>query len=222
MATLTITPSQTFSSGEVVTATKLNNLGGPTAALTAGTIVDADISASAAISGSKLADAGVTPAKLSQPLTLQTAKAATSGTAVDFTGIPSWAKRVTVMFDGVSTNGATRVIVQLGDAGGVEDTGYLASCTAVIEGSAISGTAITTGFPIAYGSDGTARTGALIITNMGGNKWVAQGVMANNSASSTSQTAGVKTLSDTLTQVRATTFNGTDTFDAGAINVMYE
>ena len=221
MATITITPSQTLSSGETVTATKLNNLGNPSAALTAETIVAADL-ATDAVTTTKILNASVTPAKLSQPLTLGTAQATTSGTSFTFSSIPSWVKRVTVMFDSVSTNGASRVMVQLGDAGGVEDTGYLASCTAVIEGSAISGTAITTGFPIAYGSDGTARTGALIITNMGGNKWVAQGVMINNTASSSSQTAGVKTLSDTLTQIRIIAFNGTDAFDAGAVNVMYE
>jgi hypothetical protein len=172
-----------------------------------------------------IANGVVIPAKLSQPLTLGTAKSAT-GPDIDFTGIPSWVKRITVMFDSVSTNGSSRVMVQLGDAGGFEETDYIASCTAVTEGSAISGAPITTGFPIAYGSDGTARTGAMIITHMGGNKWVAQGVFTNNGISSTSQVAGVKTLSGTLTQVRVTAFNGTDTFDAtpsaGSVNVMYE
>lgn len=55
MATITVTPSQTYGPTDTVTSTNLNLLGGPTAALDAGTIVDADISASANIAGSKLA-----------------------------------------------------------------------------------------------------------------------------------------------------------------------
>lgn len=62
----------------------------------------------------------------------------------------------------------------------------------------------------------------MTITSMGGNKWVAQGAFTNNDVTTTCQTVGVKTLSDTLTQVHITTVLGTDTFDAGAVNVMYE
>jgi hypothetical protein len=129
------------------------------------------------------------------------------------------------MFDGVSTNGTTRVQVQLGDAGGVEATGYVSSVIQTTESASptVSGTSpFTTGFPLGYGTIGSNRTGALIINSMGGNKWVAHGIVTDNNTSSTSQTAGVKTLSDTLTQVLVTTVNGTDAFDAGSVNVMYE
>jgi hypothetical protein len=224
MATITITSGQTLSSGDVVTATKLNNLGGPTAALTAGSIVAADL-ATDSVTTTKILDANVTPAKLSQPLTLRTAQATTSGLNFTFSTIPSWAKRITVMFDSVSTNGASRVQVQLGDAGGVEATGYVSTVVAATEGASptVAGTSpFATGFPIHYGSDGSARTGALTITSMGGNKWVAQGAFTNNNIATTCQTVGVKTLSDTLTQLLVTTVNGTDTFDAGSVNVMYE
>ena len=187
--------------------------------------VNPTLLATDAVETLKIAASAVTPAKLSQPYTL-VAQVTPSGVAiVDFTGIPSWAKRITVMFDGVSTVGTTRVIVQLGDAGGIESTGYTASCTAAIETNTVSGVAITTaqqgGFPIAYALAADARTGALIITNVSANKWVAHGVMINNGASSSSQTAGVKTLSDTLTQVRVTS-TGPDNFDAGSIAISYE
>lgn len=226
MATIVITSGQTppISSGDVVTATKLNNLGSPTAALTAGTIVAADLSADS-VTTAKILDANVTPAKLSQPLTLRTAQATTSGTSFSFPSIPSWAKRITVMFDSVSTNGTTRVQVQLGDAGGIEATGYVSSVIQATESATptVSGTSpFTTGFPLGYGTIGSDRTGALIINSMGGNKWVAHGIVTDNNLASTSQTAGIKTLSDTLTQVLVTTVNGTDTFDAGSVNVMYE
>lgn len=219
MATITVTPSKTFSSGEVVTATKLNLLGAPAVAVSA--IVAADLSTDS-VTTVKIANANVTPEKLSQPLTLRTAQATTSGTSFTFPTIPSWVKRITVMFDSVSTNGTSRVQVQLGDSGGIETTGYVASSTETRETNTVGGTPFTSGFAIVYGSDGSARTGALTITNMGGNKWVAQGVFINNTVSSTAQVAGVKTLSDTLTQVHITTVNGTDIFDAGSVNVMYE
>jgi hypothetical protein len=129
------------------------------------------------------------------------------------------------MFDSVSTNGTSRVQVQLGDAGGIEATGYVSSVIQATESASptVSGTSpFTTGFPLGYGTVGSDRTGALIINSMGGNKWVAHGIVTDNNLASTSQTAGVKTLSDTLTQLLVTTVNGTDTFDAGAVNVMYE
>jgi hypothetical protein len=171
----------------------------------------------------KILDANVTPAKLSQPFTLATSQASTSGTSIDFTGIPSWAKRITVMFDGVSTNGTTRVQVQLGDAGGVEATNYFSTVIQTTEGVATSGTSpFSTGFPINYGTTGANRTGALVINLMSGNKWVAHGILNDTGNSNISLTVGLKGLSDTLTQVRITTVNGTDTFDAGAINISYE
>jgi len=170
-----------------------------------------------------IGNAKVLPAMLSQPFTLATSQASTSGTSIDFTGIPSWAKQITVMFDGVSTNGTTRVQVQLGDAGGVETTGYFSTVIQTTEGVATSGTSpFSTGFPINYGTIGANRTGALVINLMSGNKWVAHGILNDTNNSNMSLTVGLKGLSDTLTQVRVTTVNGTDTFDAGSINISYE
>ena len=63
MATLTTTPIKVFVSGETVTPTKLNELSQSTVALTAGTIVAADI-ASDAVTTAKILDANVTTAKL--------------------------------------------------------------------------------------------------------------------------------------------------------------
>ena len=170
-----------------------------------------------------IGSAKVLPAMLSQPFTLATSQASTSGTSIDFTGIPSWAKQITVMFDGVSTNGTTRVQVQLGDAGGVETTGYFSTVIQTTEGVATSGTSpFSTGFPINYGTIGANRTGALVINLMSGNKWVAHGIFNDTGNSNMSLTVGLKGLSDTLTQVRITTVNGIDTFDAGSINISYE
>ena len=155
-------------------------------------------------------------------LTLDTAKASTSGTSIDFTGIPSWVKRITVMFDGVSTNGTTNntFLFQLGDSGGVEATGY-SSFSSNPSGPASN--SYTTGFGVTTftSPQAAAFSGHIVITNVSSNIWVASGVFSSP-AGSMPLTAGTKTLSATLDRVRITTGNGTDTFDAGSINILYE
>ena len=148
-----------------------------------------------------------------------TAVASTSGTSIDFTGIPSWVKRVTVMFSEVSTNGTSNIQVQLGDAGGFETSGYFStsSNTADI-------TNLTSGIVF---NDGTtiiaaaAYSGSLVFTLVSGNSFVASGCCIRQTSNSGS-IAGTKTLSATLDRVRITTVNGTDTFDAGTINILWE
>ena len=88
-----------------------------------GSIGTADL-ANLAVTTGKLADLAVTPEKMAQKLTLATAQNTTSGTAIDFTGIPSWAKQITIAFDGVSTTGVNGYLVQIGTSGGIETTGY--------------------------------------------------------------------------------------------------
>lgn len=147
-----------------------------------------------------------------------TAVASTSGASIDFTSIPSWVKRITVVFNGVSTNGSSYVIVQLGDSGGVETTSYIGNSQ---QGG--SPVAFSTGFLISTAADASAtRYGAVSITLLGSNAWVAQGVIADTNNTWTTPLAGVKTLSGTLDRVRITTVNGTDTFDAGSVNILYE
>ena len=151
-------------------------------------------------------------------LTSSTAQASTSGTSIDFNSIPSWVKRITVMFNGVSTNGTSYVIVQLGDAGGVETTSYIGNSQ---QGG--SPVAFSTGFLISTAADASAvRYGAISITLIGSNAWTVQGVIADTNNNWTTPLAGVKTLSATLDRVRITTVNGTDAFDAGSINIFYE
>ena len=150
-------------------------------------------------------------------ITLATAQTA-SGTSVNFTGIPSWAKRITVMFNGVSTNGTSNLQIQLGDLGGVEITGYVA---AIADVSSIS-SLYTTGFPCTFSLTAAALvSGPVTISNVTGNTWVA-GILTMRHDPSVLHGSGSKTLSNTLTQLRITTVNGTDTFDAGTINISYE
>lgn len=157
------------------------------------------------------------------PLVLGTAQASTSGTVVDFTGIPSWAKRITVLFNGVSTSGTSLVLVQLGDSGGIENTGYTSTC--MYDGGVVASS--TAGFVIDTTASATStRFGAFRIFSFGsGNSWVAEGQVSGLTSGGTrviNSCGGGKDLSDTLDRIRITTVNGTDTFDAGSVNIMYE
>jgi hypothetical protein len=149
-------------------------------------------------------------------ITSGTAIASTSGTSIDFTGIPSWVKRITVMFNGVSTNGTSAPTIQLG-AGSVETTGY----SATAQNGVNAGSDYTTGLPVNNtGSAATTISGFLTICLLGSNLWVFNSMTRTSTA--VLYAAGQKTLSGTLDRVRITTVNGTDTFDAGSINILYE
>jgi hypothetical protein len=149
--------------------------------------------------------------------TVQTAPPATPE-YFDFTGIPSGVKRITVMFNGVSTDGDSNFIIQLGDAGGIETTGYAG-------GSFNAGVASynTAGFDLTAQQLSTQSWGgAVTLTNITGNTWCESGVISGDSSGYIGASGGAKTLSATLDRVRVTTANGTDTFDAGSINIFYE
>ena len=146
-----------------------------------------------------------------------TAVASTSGTSITFTGIPSWAKRVTVMMQQVSASGTSPFIVQLGTVSGIETTSYTGT-----GGSGTSATGNTVGYIVSQNQSAAANyDGIATITNISGNTWVCSGTSAGQ-AYVVTVFAGAKTLAGVLTQLRFTTVNGTDTFDAGSINIMYE
>ena len=163
----------------------------------------------------------VSPGMLTQPLTSGTAVSA-SGTSVDFTGIPSWVKRITVMFNGISSAAATNTWVQIGTAAGVVTTGYTGN-RAYILNTGVQGNGPYTAalIEIPRNTAASATTGTVTITNISGNTWIAVMVSAETSALA-SMASGSITLSGTLDRVRVTTSNGTDTFDAGTINILYE
>ena len=151
-----------------------------------------------------------------------TAVASTSGTSIDFTGIPSWVKRVTVMFDGVSTNGTSSFLIQLGDSGGVSSAGY--NCSSLYSSSGVANAVSTAGFLISTAAQTTTVYGQMIINllNASSNAWIESGNFSAPASTLSFYTSGSKTLTSTLTRVRITTVNGTDTFDAGSINLLWE
>jgi len=175
------------------------------------------------IATNDIADIAVTPAKMSQKLTSGTAVASTSGTSIDFTGIPSWVKRITVMFAGVSTNGSSNVQIQIGDSGGIETSSYLGGAALVVNAGASTGANNSTGFlQTAANGSTVVLHGTFTLSLIGSNIWAGSGVMARSDNTQHNFCGGSKTLSDILDRVRITTVNGTDTFDAGSINIMYE
>lgn len=201
------------------------------ASTTSGVVVTSDTSGSLAIqsNGTTVATASSTGLSIStytpasSLITSGTAQASTSGTSIDFTGIPSWVKRVTVMFSAVSTTGANAYLIQLGTSGGVQTTGYDGITIVGSNGSANTLAALTNGFPFYVNAASYSMHGSLVLCLINGSTWVAQGILANSTTTGfLTSCAGNKTLGATLDRVRITTNGGTDTFDAGTINILYE
>ena len=152
----------------------------------------------------------------SSVITSGTAQASTSGTSIDFTSIPSWVKRITVMFNGVSLSSTANYLIQIG-AGSITSTGYVSTAN---NGSGTSITS-TSGFVVTNASAATDLTyGFITINSFGSNIWTQGGNL--NNGNSTRLSAGGVTLSGTLDRLRITTTSGTDTFDAGSVNILYE
>lgn len=171
-------------------------------------------------SGNVLTSDGTTwtsVAPAAYPLTSGTAVASTSGTSIDFTSIPSWVKRITVMFNGVSTNGSSNYLIQIG-SGGVTTSGY--NSTNYTSGN--TGADSTAGFLLsAVNGDSVLSSGHSVITLLGSNIYVESSTISQYTTRLV-MGGGTVTLGGVLDRVRITTVNGTDTFDAGSINILYE
>lgn len=168
--------------------------------------------------GSGLSLSSGTLSSTGNSLTLSTAVNTTSGTLVDFTGIPSWVKRITVILSGVSTNGTSNLLLQLGTSGGMVSTGYLGSCQ-----TQASAAQSTTGIMLCNTvAATTVLHGSCVLSLLTGNTWIASGVTGKSDSAQNSQFASSIVLSSTLDRLRLTTVNGTDTFDAGSVNILYE
>jgi hypothetical protein len=155
-------------------------------------------------------------------ITSGTAQASTSGTSIDFTGIPSWVKRITVMFNSVSLSGTANLLVQIG-SGSVATSGYSSASTNLQSAGAVGLITSAAGFVVFVNVASENVNGSMVLTNLTANTWVANG----NTASLTGvnvmcNSAGAAAISGTLDRVRITSTNGIDTFDGGNINILYE
>jgi hypothetical protein len=128
------------------------------------------------------------------------------------------------MFNGVSVSGTSRKQIQVG-AGSVVTTGYVAAST-YVSGTAANNTdyfILTTGFGIIGSNAADLQSGTMILHNISGNIWVSNHSMYMTAGTlGTAAGAGNISLGGTLDRVRITTVNGTDAFDAGSVNIIYE
>jgi len=141
------------------------------------------------------------------------ATAASSGTAVDpVLTIPATATRLWIMFDAVSLNGTDDLLVQIGDSGGIENTGY-------VSGSRETASSSTAGFILFMGNATRAAHGVMELVKGAGNQWFAHHAVYTPTICSAG--GGTKTLSNTLDRVRIIP-SGANSFDgAGTITVRW-
>ena len=182
------------------------------AAVTTAKIADANITTA------KVADANITPAKLSQPLTQGTSQASTSGTSITFTGIPSWAKRVTIMLNGVTSSGATYQSLQLG-SGSLATTGYGGVITVTYGTLTQTNNSPASSFYVINQVASTAHSGSVVLVNVTGNTWVMTSIIGAPSTTRNNYASGAVTLSGALDRIAIT---DPGTFSAGSINILYE
>jgi hypothetical protein len=148
----------------------------------------------------------------------------TTTTYHDFTGIPSWVKRITIPFSGISLSGTDDLAIQLGDSGGIETTGYSSQASVLYAGPSALVASETTAFSIKLGASASdVFTGVFVLTlaDSATNLWIGSYVGGVSGTTRTSQGGGSKALSGTLTQLRVKS-GGSNTFDAGTINILYE
>ena len=153
-------------------------------------------------------------------ITSGTAVASTSGTSITFSSLPSWVKRITVMLSGVSSSGTSQFLIQIGTGGTATTTGYLGASGRVGTANSTALSTYTTGFGYNIQNAAEVTSGHIVLTNVSGNIWVAS--HAGYSATGTIGGGGALTLGGVLDLIRLTTVNGTDTFDAGSVNIFYE
>lgn len=180
------------------------------------------------------AEAGTDNTKLMTPLSVSQAIDAQniylsplvtlSGANVDFTDIPATARRVTVMLSGLSSNSTVVPLLQLGDAGGIEATGYVGSSTVVAANDNTSAAQHTTGAGLSSTYATTIIVSGSISINLMDattNMWVITGVLGRNDTAATHNIGYTKSLSATLTQVRLAA-GAASSFDAGSATVSWE
>ena len=163
-----------------------------------------------------------TGSAITTPVSVQAEVATTSGTAVTIAAsVPAWVKSFAVGVHDLSTSGTSAVIIQLGDSGGYEITGYQGT-----SGADGASSQLSSGFmimPAAYITAADTLSGMFIFNreDSATQKWSCSGGSGRASGVAAGFTFGYKSLSDVLTQIRITTAGGADTFDAGAASVTY-
>jgi hypothetical protein len=158
--------------------------------------------------------------------TLGTPVASTSGTSIDFTGIPATAKSIVINFLNVSTTGSDTLFIQLGTSSGVESSGYLSDSFFFISSPSIAGPASSTSAFVlsAFGGGTSSRVQGAITLSMlssSANSWTCNAMLNDSANVRLMIGSGSKALAGVLDRVRITTSGGSQTFDNGEINIAY-
>lgn len=157
-------------------------------------------------------------------LTAATLQPTTAGTSIDFTGIPIACRRITMLLNGVSTNGTSPLLVQIGPSAAPETTGYLGGYVTTRSGASTLTAVSTVGLALNLDPDTAAilRIGVVTATRLDGSTWILSGSIMKTDTGGTNTSCASKTVTGNLERIRLTTTNGTDTFDAGSVNIIYE
>ena len=148
--------------------------------------------------------------------------ASTSGVSISFTSLPNWIKKITMMINGVSTSGSADILIRLSTGGVFANSGYVSSMQ-VLQGGVSSGSVNSTvGFVISQGASNAIITGTYEFANITGNGWIGTSAFAYEHAVVGAYGAGRVTLGGVLDGIRIITANGSDTFDLGSVNIIYE
>jgi hypothetical protein len=145
-----------------------------------------------------------------------------SGTSVSFTNLPSWVKRITVMINGTGTSTGSNQVIRFGSSNTSQTTGYNTTTTTT-SGGGVTAVTNTTGFHLGTSGNTSSNRfyGSLTLTFVSSNNWVATATMAIPNAAQLF-CSGQVAMTGSLNSVFITSANGTDTFNAGTINILYE
>ena len=153
-------------------------------------------------------------------LTSGTAVASTSGTSIDFTSIPSWVKRITVLFNNVGTASINYLQVQLG-SGSIQTSGYSGSVSTLATGISITATPSSAFYVVNKSATGDTYSGAIVFTLQSSNNWVMTSAIYGTNLLRNNVAGGSISLSGALSTLSITDSSGAS-FNAGSINVLYE
>ena len=177
----------------------------------------------AGTSGQFLKSNGAAPPSWSNPIISGTTVVTTSGANIDFTSLPSGITTLTVLFSGVSTTGTNAILIQVGSlSGGIEVANYLGSAGDMGDAAANAVFQLSSGFYLAVSSALATIHGSVTLFHMGSNIWTASGTLGLSNNKAIKTVGGSIAMASVLDRVRITTVGGTDTFDAGKINIVYQ
>lgn len=156
-------------------------------------------------------------------LRLGTSVTPPAATTFDFTTpIGANTKQVTVSFSGLSLASSGVMILQMGDAGGIETSGY-DGVSVVAGGGSSDGDNWTSGIILEVDNNASnVLHGSVILTliDSATNLWAISGTSGRSSAGFGNYMGGSKALSAALTTIRFTTVAGTALFDnSGKANI---